>query len=253
MSHFYEKLPDGTVEARHFVPMSGQPDKLRPTRITDVRKWLAEERKIVPSVTTILNVLDKAALTNWKIDQHLAWAYTLRHTDKDIDSWFREVKDSTELAMDKAPSAGSDFHDSMEKYLQDLLPKEHEHFNICTGAFMEIYKHTMIDPLEWRSEVKFVSGGYGGQTDLVCDSWVIDFKTKQTKDKFKPGKMVYDEHRMQLAAYHMGIGMQQRCANLFVCLEDGQVDFYEHSEKELERGWLMFGHCLGLWKLQNDQ
>ena len=241
------------------MPMSSQPDKLRPTRMSDVRKWLDEGRIVKPSFTTVANVLNKAALVNWKIDQHLKTAHSLGPVFDasvlDYADFNSEVKRLTELEMDKAPSAGSDLHDSMERYLQDLLPKEHEHFKICTEAFMEIYKHTMIDPLDWRPEVKFVDDeyGFGGQADLVCDSWVIDYKTKQTKDKFKPGKMVYDEHSMQLAAYSMGLGTSRRCANLFVCLEDGQVDFYEHSKKELERGWMMFEHCLGLWKLQNDQ
>jgi len=102
---------------------------------------------------------------------------------------------------------------------------------------------------------------YGGQVDLIAPNaflidqpnWIIDYKTKQTADKFKPGKMVYDEHGMQLAAYRKGLKLPRaRCANVFICLEDGQIDFHEHKEEELQKGWEMFQCCLKLWQLQNQ-
>lgn len=260
MSHYYEKLFDGTVEACHYVPMSSRPDELRPTRITDVRKWWNEGRKVEPSFTTVADVLNKAALINWKIDQHLiqAWktASVLTPTGwgKGLDYFIPEVKRLTELQMDKAPSAGTDFHGSLEKYIQDLLPPEHEHYELCVKVFLRIYKETQVDPLLWRPEVKFVSDmGYGGMVDLNDNElWVIDYKTKQTADKFKPGKMAYDEHIMQLASCRMGLNLPNaRCANAFVCLENGQIDFHEHSEEKLGRGWHLFQHALAIWQLQN--
>lgn len=81
MGRYYEKLDDGAVIPRHFVPLVSRPDDIRPTRISDVRKMWKEERLVVPSVTTVLNVLDKAALNNWKIDQHLVIAASVSTDD----------------------------------------------------------------------------------------------------------------------------------------------------------------------------
>ena len=119
MSHYYENTESGVLP-RHFVEMASRPGELRPTRITDVRKWWKEGRVVVPSVTTVINVLDKAALNNWKIDRHLeqVWLNLPRlereYSDTSIPErlydFTSEVKRLTELEMDKAPKAGTDIH-----------------------------------------------------------------------------------------------------------------------------------------------
>ena len=258
MSHFYEKLTDGSVLPRHLVPMSSRPDELRPTRMTDVNKWLKEGRRVVPSVTTILNVLNKSGLNNWIVDQHLEQAYSIRNRDEtnnfwDIERYVSEVKRLTELELDKAPSAGSDFHKMMDDYSLNAADKTDPLFPLFVSVMDAVIKK--CDPDENKSfmcEKNFVSDlGYGGQIDLIYEDWVIDYKTKQTAAKFKPGKMAYDDHRMQLAAYRKAVAPRAHCANVFVCLEDGQIDFHEHTEEELGRGWKLFEHALAIWKLQN--
>ena len=256
MGHYYEKLSDGQVQPRHFVPMTSRPDELRPSRITDIRKMWKEGRDVTPSVTTVGNVLAKHALINWKIDQHLiqAWAIdpeTRKHEDMNEYEFIKEVKRLTELQMDIAPSAGTDFHKAMENYINGELDVKHSLYVLCMNV-----KDVLIEKIgeltsEWITEKNFVSNGYGGQIDLTPPEWVIDYKTKQTADKFKPGKMVYPEHHMQLAAYRKGVSPTARCANIFVCLEDGQIDFHEHKEEELEKGWDLFHHALMIWQIQN--
>ena len=263
MGHYYEQRSDGKIIPRHLVEMKSRPGELRPTTITDVRKWWKEGRQVVPSVTTILGVLDKAALTNWKIDQHLQQAFAITSDrcaeirinssfpDFTVDEFITLTKQRTELEMDKAPSAGTDIHKVLEGFfsLSTLPDNPHEQQIIqnvcvalseCAGAY------------QWMSEKNFVSNGYGGQVDLSGNGWLIDFKSKQSADKFKPGKMAYDDHRMQLAAYRMGLNMPTaRCSNVFICLENGEVDFHEHTEDELSKGWELFKHCLAIWQLQN--
>lgn len=259
MGHFYQETEQGVVP-KHFVEMTSRPGELRPTRITDVRKWWEQGQLVVPSVTTVLDVLAKHALINWKIDQHLIQAF--KHLDKPRDEGYSEsdyifdIKRFTELEMDKAPSAGTDFHKLMEQYINGEITNEDPNFNLCFKTFDVIFEKTNgIDT--WEPEINFISNlGFGGQIDLSNNPnspWIIDYKTKQTADKFKPGKMAYDDHRMQLAAYRMGIGQPSaRCANVFVCLEDGQIDFHEHSQEELEKGWGLFQHALEIWKLQTN-
>ena len=261
MAHYYEKLDDGAVIPRHFVPLVSRPDDIRPTRITDVKKMWKEERLVVPSVTTVLNVLDKAALNNWKINQYVDTAYTLSPADyQSVELWNDAVRYKTDMQMELAPKAGTDFHGLMEKYVLGVLadPDEKE---LCRSVFdvilekvnlIEIGLNKTYPQYGFNPEVNFVDSGYGGQVDLVIsDKWLIDYKTKATADKFKPGKMAYNDHRMQLAAYRKAIAPDARCANVFICLEDGQVDFHEHTEDELEKGWQLFEHALAIWNLQN--
>lgn len=260
MAHYYQKLEDGQVIPMHYVEMASRPGELRPTRITDVRKWWKEGKKVEPSVTTVYDVLGKPALINWKIDQHLAQAY--RNPDLSADDeygYIQEIKRLTEMEMDKAPAAGSDLHKLMEKFLLCTLPDSDPSYELCQSIQLSILDNTIktVESGMWaaKPEVQFVSDlGYSGQVDLVISNqWIIDYKTKQTKDKFKPGKMVWDEHRMQLAAYRNGLELNTaKCANIFICLEDGQIDFHEHTKADLDKGLAMFKHCLGLWQIQNN-
>ncbi|HIF60863.1 MAG TPA: hypothetical protein EYQ26_15480, partial [Rhodospirillales bacterium] len=140
--------------------------------------------------------------------------------------------------MDLAPSAGTDFHKSQEEFTNNLLPRSHEHYDLCATVESVITKETHVDDSIWTTEKSFVHEGYGGQADLYLYNdnveWIIDYKTKQTADKFKPGKMVYSNHSEQLAAYRAAIAPKARCVNVFVCLESGEVDFHEHTEEQLE-------------------
>lgn len=247
--HFYDR----NGEPRHFVPMKTK-EGLRPTRINDAKKELW-----VPSVTTILNVLDKAALTGWKVNQHLLQAYKVKpDIFPSVDAYLAEVKRLTELEMDKAPSAGTDFHSLMEDFVNGDMSNEHELWEMCHSVYWEIERATGFKNDDgtnhYATEIRFASThGYGGCVDLsISNQWIIDYKTKQTADKFKPGKMAYPDHARQLAAYRYGLGVPKaRCANVFVCLETGEADFHEHAEADLVRGWETFQDCLRIWKREN--
>lgn len=258
MAHYYELVNDNVIP-RHYIEMSSRPGELRPTRITDVKKWWKEGKKIEPSVTNIQGILAKPQLTNWIIDQHLEQAYSLNPADyQSLDLWLDACHYKADTQMDKAPSAGSDLHKCMDDYDNRRLGNDHPMFALCQKVHNEIASR--LDDLDaaYTTEQNFVSElGYGGQVDLHIytgnDVHLInDYKTKLTKDKFKPGKMAYMEHYVQLAAYRKGLGLDKaRCANIFVCLEDGQIDFHEHKEEDLIKGWEIFKKCLEIWNLIN--
>lgn len=255
MAHFYEPTESG-VEARHFVPMATRPGDLRPTRITDVRKWWKQGRTVVPSVTTVLNVLDKAALVNWKVDQHLFQAVDLvaecsGNFNFTPEDFIQEVKRRTELEMDKAPQAGTDIHKVLEDFMRDGTVAEGAE-TICENVAAALMRHCGTQ--QWECEKRFASPlGFGGCIDLSSADWKVDYKTKQTADKFKPGKMAYPDHSRQLAAYRVGDNTPNaRCANIFICIETGEVDFHEHAEDQLNNGWAVFEHALAIWQLIND-
>src|SRR3990167_7702234 len=247
MPHYYERTASGVVP-RHYVPMTSRPGELRPTRITDVRKWWKEGRIVKPSVSTIKDdVLAKPALINWKIDQHLKQAYGMRYSQSTQSlskrDYLAEIKRLTEMEMDKAPQAGTDFHELMQLFFQSKLPDSNQYYGICSKVHQEVLHQNGGFAGQYRAEENFVSDlGFGGQIDLITPCPILcDYKTKQTADKFKPGKMCYPEHSQQLAAYREGVNLPKaRCCNIFICLEDGQIDFIEHTEKQLSDGWEVF-------------
>lgn len=256
MAHFYEKTDSG-VEPRHFVSMASRPGELRPTRITDARKagWY-------PSVTTVMGMLDKPALNDWRITEHLKVAYEWAETwgkpsdisDYTLDEWMREIKECTQEALDKAPKDGTDFHDVLETYF-----KARESSQTITMSVEDLAKCKKVDDClalstgiygGFKSETSFVHPmGFAGKVDLhIAPGWVCDFKTKNTADKWKPGKMAYPEMAMQLAAYRVGLNLPNaRCANVFICLETGDVEFWEWGPETLDKQWANFSDLLRIW------
>ncbi len=252
MAHFYEKTASG-VEPRHFVPMASRPGELRPTRITDARKngWFA-------SVTTIQGMLDKPGLNNWRIDEHLKTVFELGSLEgfSALDDFIQTVKQKTQEALDKAPQEGTDFHDVMEQFVLGSLRADHPQFKIAAAVGEELRKQTGVDAHVWTPEASFTHAlGYGGKCDASYnlssrggDSWVVDYKTKNDATKWKPGKMAYSEMCQQLAAYRVGLGLHNaRCANVFVCIPTGEVEFHEWGQEELDREFANFSDLLRIW------
>jgi len=257
MSHFYYKDEEG-IKPYHFVPMAKDPARTRPTRVTDVKKLKKEKGLIaVPSVTTVLNILDKPALVNWKVDKHLEQAF---YTD-DIDSyddWNKVVKAKTREAMDVAPKLGTNIHKVLEDYVfTGNYPNDDIEYQIVHSVEECLAHDYSISPDSDVNKEKYILDdvyGYAGCADLIVsgkfENWVIDYKSKQTADKFKVGKMAYPEHSRQLAAYgvHCFGENNFRAANIFICLETGDIDFHEHSMESIENGWLDFKDCLSIYK-----
>lgn len=262
MSHWYAQLPDGTVEARHYVPMTKDPEQTRPTRITDVRKWIKNGEKVAPSVTTIQGVLDKPALVNWQIDRHLDQAFNMAH-GYSLDEYKAEVKRLASEEMEKAPQAGTDFHEEMESIIKlcqenDVALFEEETLSVKVLNF--IIEKTGKGVKNWQSEINvFSSLGYSGQCDLFIPGetpYVIDFKTKQFAGKFKPKRMAYwDSHLSQLMAYGMELdpSSQFTPVNIFVCLETGEIDWHEwEKEDQKTKAWNYFLAALNVFQIKNE-
>ena len=259
MTHFYCKNKNGKVEPRHFVPMAKDPTRTRPSRVTDAKKAAKNGEVWYPSVTTVLNILDKPALVNWKVDQHLQTAFEIdrRAFDHGFDAFKQDVKRETQERMDLAPKAGTDIHQVLEDWVGDRkIPDSEMEKLICLKV--DAVLEECCGEQFWLCEEYFAENGYAGCADLIAfrepkgskDNWVIDYKSKQTADKFKPGKMQYPDHVRQLAAYGKALfpDMEFRAANIFICLESGEVDFCEVDHSKLEDGYLDFMDCLSIYK-----
>ena len=259
MSHFYTKTAEGKIEPRHFVENKSK-GGLRPSRITDAKKALKESGEVwLSSVTTVLNILDKPALVNWKVDKHLEQVFNLINSDtelrsSDLDGFLRHIKAITQESLDAAPKAGTDIHNVLEVFMRDgIAPLDEIEQKICMNVVAVLKEHCGFDYHNnyFNCEKYFANHdiGYAGCADLSSPKWIIDYKSKQEASKFKPGKMAYPEHYRQLAAYgHALCDEGFKGANIFICLETGEVDFHLHSSEDLDKGWLDFLDCLSIYE-----
>ena len=209
MSHWYDK--DGNP--RHFEGKDGKGTTLREARKLD----------LVPSVTTILGLLNKPALTAWIARECVGFAHDNPYHEwsmqnappepkntfgayfSDYAKWV--VQKQREQTQAKA-DAGSEIHDALENW-----PKVDGRFNPL-GLSVEdiIMDETGLCINDFVPERSFSDPNFfAGMIDLSNDELVIDYKTKDgdvSKERSWP------EQQMQLHAYDRGRG--RRLANIFI-------------------------------------
>ncbi len=230
--HYY--WPDASPA--YEIENKSKPGTFRATTLRDCRKM-----GLVPSVTTVLQVVAKPGLERWKQTQLLQSALTLPMiAGESIDDYAeRIIRDSQEQAA-TARDLGTEIHGAIERH---FLGKPHDHAGKVACAIGELPPGQ-----EWSAEKSFACWlGYGGKCDLHSSGWVIDFKTKADDDL---GDLkTWDEHHMQLAAYRYGLGVEKaRCAIVYVSTTADAARLIELTDGELVRGWEMFNHALALWK-----
>lgn len=241
------------AESGHWYGRNGEPaytivganGKARPTTLRDARKL-----NLVPSVTTIIKVASQPGLDRWKQEQVLLAALTLPKVDDESDDdYIARILDDSKDAARSAADAGTDIHAAIEAfYMGQQYDRHREHVQGAHNLLLSTYGHQ-----PWVAERSFCHElGFGGKVDLHAPGFVVDVKTKEFAD---PAKIDgYDEHRMQLAAYRVGLGMPQaRCANLFVSRSvPGLSVLKEWTEEDISTGWQMFCHLLQFWQLKNN-
>lgn len=261
--HIYENI-DNTIIPRHFTESKN--GQSRSSTLRDFKKWRKDGRNVLPSVTTIMSILDKPGLLNWKIDQYLltAWEYDQHEKNEYKKAFVEEYIDTIKLRtldrLEAAPVAGNDFHKKMEDFYlngNELSSMDHE---LVTDVHYAIKnKLGLSDRAIYSPEQYFFSkDGYAGCADLIIvdegGTYILDYKTKQTAISFKPGKMAYEDHIIQLAAYRHGLAFTDaKCVNVFVCLEDHATDIVYHDmEDELDRALKMFMLQKELYYIKNN-
>lgn len=277
-SHWYRA--DGT--SCHEVLNKSNGGK-RATNLTDARKL-----GLLPSVTTILDILDKPQLNDWKMEQITAEVQrrlaVIAQPDRGADNIAHAVTDMALCApevfhedicerafqqVEDAADAGTLIHKGAELALQGLayeydqpvmLPELKESFPLRT--FVEpieaFVKEHGIRPSGHEVRIVNLKHGYAGTGDLPmsCSRGLGfgDWKTRKTK----PGRPVraYDTQVMQIAAYHGAhYGAIPRPGdfvagfNLFISTtEPGRIEAVWYAAEEIAAAYEAFTHMCALWR-----
>ena len=237
--HWYQQ--DGT-------PCYEVPNKsnggMRATTLRDAKKL-----NLVPSVTTVLNILAKPGLEQWKQKQVLMSALTLPKIDGEtLDEYAaRVLQDGAEQAK-QAAETGTRIHGSIECAIQGNSYPEVD-IPYVGAALAEMRK---LNVNGWAVEKSFARNGYGGKVDLHSpEGIVIDFKTKEFAPEIPADKLVWPEMSVQLSAYRLGLGMPSaRCFNVIVSVNNpGLAVTYEWPEEKLKQAEAIFLATLKVWRL----
>ena len=249
-------VKEKVVESGHWYTKEGTPAYTtigktgeRPTTLRDARK-----EGLLPSVTTIINLLSKAGLDTWKQQQVLLAALTLpRLPTESEQEWLSRVMQDSKATGREAADRGTKIHGIIQSFFEQVyMPEKPAYVDAVVNALEAQYGFQL-----WVSEKSFGHPiGYGGKVDLMAKKtvgtggFVVDFKTKDTDlDKVD----VYFEHEMQLAAYREGLGIPNaKCAIVFVNGTTNQVKLVEVQEEQLQKGWECFEHLLRVYQIKNN-
>lgn len=243
-SHWYDPK---TGEPKHTVPKKDGTGN-RPTTIRDAR-----QNSWVPSVTTILKVLDRPALNNWKIEMACLAVLTTPRNGQELDAFVHRV-----LHMDKeqdqeakaAADRGTAIHDALEQSLST---------GQCSSQILP-WIQPCRDAIASRGRIRhlekvLVGEGYAGRTDLIQENsctWIVDYKST-TK---LPEKSSYPEHCLQLSgyakAYERVTALQPiKTANVYISTKDCGK-FIIHENPPWQADYECFEHLVKVWQHLND-
>ena len=241
MSHWYNRAGEAVFE----VPkVKGG---MRKTTIADARKM-----GLYPSVTTVLGILDKPQLGDWKLEQMALAAFNSPANGSEpfevyhqhlLTKAFEQVGDAADLgtaihAALEAHFKGAPIEPGMDMYVEPvarLIEREGISFN--------------------EHELRLVNTqvGYAGTTDAVItkagQTGILDFKSRKTK----PGIACtpWETEPLQIAAYGVAkFGhVPEIGANVYISTtEKGRAEIVWHSYEDLAEAWKTFQSCVQIWQ-----
>lgn len=251
MSHFYDINGNAVFE----VPNASK-GGMRPTTIKDARKLA-----LFPSVTTILDVLSKGDLNDWRDRQITEAAFLTQPKAMELpEAYHDRIMEAAFKKVDDAADLGTRVHKAIEQHFQG-----------------QIYDSTLkpyVDGVDrWieKNQVKLVEQelrlcntehGFAGTTDAAIESkdgkGILDFKTRKTK----PGKEVkpYDTQIMQIAAYgftKFGNHSHFNGVNVYVSTTEvingvARVEASWYTPDDCAKAWGAFLCAAALWRYLKD-
>jgi len=262
MSHFYDENGNACFE----VPKkTGKPGEMRKANITDAKNngWF-------PSATTILEVISKKGLEDWKQEQVALAARRLLGDGKlpfnlADDAYCKAVKKAAFEQVNDAADLGTAVHKALEEGLQG---KEYDKtYAIYVEAVRELLKDNRIYINEHELRLVNKDFKYAGTTDGTFTATrelgdiygIIDFKTCKTKPE-KPVE-TRDTWVQQIAAYHVAKFKEMPSLNntsiaginiAISTTEPGRVEMIWHFPDDLEKAWRLFYHACNYYLIKND-
>lgn len=211
-------------------------DKVAAKRSRSHTRYYDKDGKLLPGVTTILNILNKPALGPWHNRMGLEGIDTAKYVDA------LALCGTISHDMICHHNRGIEFDGSI--YPDELVDKAENSFL----SYLAWEKQHKIEPILCEAPLVSNLHGYGGTVDMLAlvdgVSTIVDYKT---------GKAIYPEHLYQVAAYRQLLEENGHFVANVRILQIGRDETEGFSEKVLDgttREWMIFQHCLLIYQLQ---
>jgi hypothetical protein len=256
-------------ENAHWYRRDGEPmhsvlsakNEPRPTTVRDARKL-----GLLPSVTNVLNVINKPELVEWKMTQAVLAALTLPRLDGEgEDAFAKRVVEDAQSRVRTAMDFGSAFHAGAEQVAKTLEVDAAGPYAAWLNLHRDWFQANCVRVV-WTEQVLVNTAlGYAGTADLLVEHQqhgltLVDYKTQGAKAESRKLKAemgwqprAYPSWCQQLAAYRRAIGRPMACLSVIVNSTEPTAPV-EHlwTEEELESGWESFEAALVIWRNEKN-
>lgn len=220
----------------------------RSTTLADARKF-----GLVPSVTSIFNIMAKRGLEQWKLNKAIeATKSNPQGADESDRHYLARISELSKQEVKEAADLGTRIHDAIDQSFDgfpvpdDLLGYVEPVLDYLNAShFYDIERETTVVQNQY---------GYGGRVDMIAKQdltkVVIDFKTRRTRsdEKVTP----YEFQPMQIAAYaysRFGNFNKVFGANIYISTtEVGRMEICTYNPERLEKEFEAFKSMLALWR-----
>ncbi len=249
--HWYQATSEGIVPCYEVPKAKGE--GTRPTTIADARKL-----GLLPSITTILKVINRPELQSWIVDNAINSALTLPIIDGEPPDAFKErVREDADRQSREAMNWGTRVHDAIEDYLLNGIDGCNPDLDLV--PFVEPTILWLEQNLEKIISVESYVGcpkiGVAGRLDLHAvfkdfGEGLCDFKTQRMR---KGNAVFYKEWLKQLSAYNHLLPTPQTDTLLSIVIDSSQPGLPQIKKWDnIEQAWKLFLYAFELWKDQKD-
>ena len=237
--HWYTE--DG--ESAHVI--IGKNGNERNTTVADARKL-----GLLPSVTSVLGIMDKPPLTSWRISVAIESALTLpKRDDESLDEYARRVVEDSKEQTRKAAEHGTRMHEQAENILMGRAVSKDEDLQPYIKTFRK-WAEENVEKTYW-CEKALVGCGYAGR----CDAYVrlkgigdaiMDLKNRKVNPRYSP---FYDTDCAQIYAY-IAACENPKAAGVSVVLASNDSELIKHKvwdKEELHEAGIAFQAMLKVW------
>jgi hypothetical protein len=215
---------------------------------------------VLPSVTTILKILNKPALIQWGVNLALSKIRALWMEapagEWDWDAAIKEAKSEHRTVLDEAADLGSQMHKLIQDFLAGRYVPYGEPLDIPSSlekawsAWLSWLSTHNVKQICLEQEV-YHKSGFAGTLDFygLIDGkrYVVDFKSSGA---------IWPEMAMQVAAYahawrQMTGDRIDGCAILRLDKKTGEPEYRAYTKKEIAVAWKKFKFLLGYFLLEN--
>jgi hypothetical protein len=260
-------ITKSVMDSSHWYSLDGKPVHTQPTKDGEGQRatTLRDARKLalLPSVTSIISILDKPQLTRWKLRETAKAALNVPppQGDEPLERFADRAIEHAMSQVGEAADLGTKIHNAIENLMRGSAEEPSDEMRPFVKPVLEWMRSVGVKVT--HSEIVLVNAvhGFAGRVDALF-TWgdgfgkmgILDFKTKKTKEGEKVE--AYDEHLLQLAAYAATHYSPEHlkhvvAANLFISsTEPGRLEVVKHDKERMVAAYEAFTQMCAIWRFR---